>query len=169
MVDCLPQAAINAHVSTPAHDEILDKFRYSIIASQLLTYEAKSLAENEAARSLGDRALQQNHANNSFSIWGAAVSTTIAFLTAWTLHWARVLYLKPATHWLTLCGILALLVVVIVVIYRYARRKSSQTVRRAAVEALSDLIAQSKALDSVGRSAVGLIQEVEIVSRGYEM
>ena len=53
--------------------------------------------------------------------------------------------------------------------YAYARKKTSRRVRQVAMGALSDLMTQSHALDKVVRSAVGLIQEVEIVSRGYEM
>jgi Mysoin-binding motif of peroxisomes len=160
---------MKARVSTPENNRFLDQFRYSIIASQLLTYEAKPTAETEVAHTLGDHAAEFHHATNSFSLQGAAVSATISFLTAWTLNWARALSPESATHWLNLCVTLALLAGMAVVMYAYARRKSVQRVRHAAVEALSDLIMQSHALDSVGRSALGLIQEIEIVSRGYEM
>ena len=153
----------------PENERFLDQFRYSIIASQLLTYEAKPPAETEVADLLRHDEISVRHANNSFSLQGVAVSLSISFLMAWILHWCRASSLAFAIHWLSLCGMMILLVIMAVAIYGYAGRKSSQRARRVAVEALSDLISQSHSLDSVARSALGLIQEVEIVSRGYEM
>jgi Mysoin-binding motif of peroxisomes len=65
--------------------------------------------------------------------------------------------------------ILVLVFVVAIVVCGYAIRKTSQRVRHVAVEALSGLIAQSHTFDTVARSGLNLVQEVEIVSRGYEM
>jgi hypothetical protein len=108
----------------------------------------------------------QYNADNSFSLQGAAATTAISFSAALTLHWARE---QSSIHWLNVCILLALALIVVIGIYGYARRKTSQRTGQAAMGALSDLITQSRAMDSVVRSALGLIQEVEIVSRGYEM
>lgn len=153
----------------PENERFLDQFRYTIIASQLLTYEAKPPAETEVADSLSQDEISVRHAAHPFSLQGAGVALTLSFLTAWILHWCSTLSPGFAIHWLSLCGMMIPLLIMAVVVYGYAGKKSLQRVRRMAVEALSDLISQSQSLDNLARSAVGLIQEVEIVSRGYEM
>jgi Mysoin-binding motif of peroxisomes len=161
-----PQAAISLRVSTTENERFLDQFRYTVIASQLLVHEANTAVEARFSSPLGHTETLHYNADNSFSLQGAAASGAISFFTALTLHWARE---QSSSHWLNVCIFLALALIVVIGIYGYARRKTSQRTRQAAMGALSDLITQSHAMDNVVRSALGLIQEVEIVSRGYEM
>lgn len=167
--DRMSQAAMSVQVSASENDRFLDKFRYSIIASQLLDHEINPSNGTQFSIPLGGKEAAQYHAENSYSLQGVAVTTVIAFFAAWILHGARGSSHQSAIHWLNGGNLLVFLVVVAIVMYGYARRKVSQRVRQVAVSALSDLISQSQALSHVARSAVGLVQEVEIVSRGYEM
>lgn len=109
------------------------------------------------------------HPDNSFSPQGAAVSTMMSFPMAWTLHWARATSPRSSTYSLNACVILVLWALVAIIIYGYGRRKALQRIHHTALGAVNNLITHCHALDKVARSAVGLIQEVEIVSRGYEM
>jgi cytochrome bd-type quinol oxidase subunit 2 len=162
------QAALNVRVSTSENDRFLDHFRYSIITSQLLVPEASAPIGEAHTDQLGHEESLHQHAKNSFSLRGAAVAISLSFFLAWMIHWARSRSYN-LIHWLNVSVFMLLLLILSLGAYAYARRKDSQKVRRMAVSALSDLISQSHALDTVARSAFGLIQEVEIVSRGYEM
>jgi uncharacterized membrane protein len=144
-------------VSTSENGRFLDQFRYSIIASQLLTPEAKPTVQPKSSFLRTQTETNLYDSNTSFSLRGAAATAAISFFTA------------SALHWMNLGIILVLVFVVAIVVCGYAIRKTSQRVRRVAVEALSGLIGQSHTFDTVARSGLNLVQEVEIVSRGYEM
>ena len=53
--------------------------------------------------------------------------------------------------------------------YAFAKRQWLKFLRHQAVEAASALVGNAQALDSVSSASVVLIQEVELVSRGYRL
>ena len=53
--------------------------------------------------------------------------------------------------------------------YSYTWRYRSQQLRRNVIDAVSSLIAEAHTLDGLTTTAVTLIQEIEVVARGYEM
>ena len=160
---------MSVRVSTSKNDLFLDRFRYLVIASQLLVAEAKPPAETKLPNPLGDIVTPEDPAVSPLSMQGAAISVMISFLVAWTLHWAKVQSSGSTHSWLIFCVSFLLLAILAMGIHGYSQKKASQRVRQAAVDALSTLIKFSHAFDKVARSALSLIQEVEIVSRGYEM
>lgn len=162
-------AAISVRVSTSENDLFLDRFRYLIIASQLLVAEAKPSAETYFSDPLGESMTPDHHAGNPIRLQGAAITVIISFSVAWVLHWAKLRSPGPVLSWLNVYVSFLLLALLVIGTHGYAGRKASQRVRQAAVGALSEIITQSHALDKVARSALGLIQEVEIVCRGYEI
>lgn len=59
--------------------------------------------------------------------------------------------------------------VMAVALYAYLRRKMLNDLRVQAVESASALTASAQSLDAAASETVTLIQEVELVSRGYRM
>jgi uncharacterized membrane protein YgdD (TMEM256/DUF423 family) len=107
--------------------------------------------------------------NDPLSLQVAAITLAISFLAAFTLHSAKARVSTSTLNWYNTIIYLVLILSIAIGIHIYARSKTSQRIRHGAVRALSGLITQCNALDQIARLAVGLIQEVEIVSRGYEM
>lgn len=157
---------MSVRVSTSENERFLDQFRYSIIASHLLVQEAKPSSATNLSHQLRDEQTWRHCTNYPFSVHGAAFITTISFLTAWLFHWVTV---RSAILPWNIGIIVGLMVIAAIGIYAYARKKALQRSRQRAVNGLTDLITRSHALDSAARSALNLIQEIEIVSRGYEM
>ena len=91
-----------------------------------------------------------------------------AFTSVWILYWVRG---SEGARWSVGRVTLAfgLLVVTVVLIYAYARRQWLYYLRRQALEAATDFVSKSQAFDAAASAAVTLIQEVELVSRGYRM
>ena len=91
-----------------------------------------------------------------------------AFMLVYILHWAR----GSGTSKFGSSSVLLVLMVfasVGSISYAYIRRQWLQYLRRQAVEAASTFVARSQAFDAAASAAVALIQEVELVSRGYQM
>lgn len=62
-----------------------------------------------------------------------------------------------------------LVAIAIVVLYAYSRRQRLVNLRMQAVEGASSLTSIAQSFDAVASAALTLIQEVELVSRGYRM
>lgn len=97
-----------------------------------------------------------------------AIATGVTALTLiWLVHWARA---SSRTHSVSKARAAVVLVAVVIVslaLYVYARRQLLLFLRHRAVEASTGLVASFQAFDAASSSAIQLIQEVEVVSRGY--
>ena len=87
---------------------------------------------------------------------------------AWSIHWIRRLTRILLTGWvlfaeMNMVGLVAL------TLYAYFRRQSLKYLRRQAVETASSLVSNAQSLDAAYFAAINLVQEVELVSRGYKM
>jgi len=60
-------------------------------------------------------------------------------------------------------------VVLATLLYAYVRRQWLQYLRQQTLVEISNLVAKAQGLDTAISAAVTLIQEVELVSRGYRM
>jgi hypothetical protein len=93
---------------------------------------------------------------------GAALSGATAFLLVWLVHWSGLR-----------TGRLLLVVVVFAAVatavYGYMRRQWLQYLRQEAVDGASALVTNLQAVEASTSSALALIQEVELVSRGYRL
>lgn len=63
----------------------------------------------------------------------------------------------------------AIIAIATVVLYAYARRQRLINLRMQAVEDASSVTSIAQSFDAVASAALTLIQEVELVSRGYRM
>lgn len=162
--------AVNSRLGRADNQRFLEHFRYLIVASQLLGEHTGQGAFRTAAIPHFDPSTQSQspgYKDASTSLTGASLTGAAAFLLVWLLHWSRS---KP-TGFSKGRLFLAFLVfaAVAIICYAYMRRQWLQYLRQQAVEAASVLVANLQSFDTSTSSALALIQEVELVSRGYRL
>ncbi|KAF2400530.1 hypothetical protein EJ06DRAFT_433779 [Trichodelitschia bisporula] len=160
---------VNSRLGRADNSKFLEHFRYIIVASQLLNEQyghgglrASSLPSQLATAQLGEFNVA------STSVRGAIVTAAIAFGIVWLIHWSRGGRLGGFSRG-RLSIIVSVFLVLAVVLYAYARRQWLQYLRKNAVSAASTLVTNLQAFDSSSSAALMLIQEVELVSRGYRI
>ena len=103
--------------------------------------------------------------NASININGVAVTAGVAFFLVLLLNWARGSRLSKSRILLALtCAAIAG-----VLFYTYLRRQWLQYLRHQAVDAASSLTTNARGFDVTTSAALSLIQEVELVSKGYRL
>ena len=144
-----------------AEDRTLERFRYLIVASQLLSDDPKprsNLVEQDEA------------ITSTFTVRGAFVSAFLSFFAAWLASsitrrrrtWSEI-------SWLEFCIYTSLVVGFTTFLAILARRRYIRFVQKACVSALSILVHEAHDVDGTVSSSLRLIQEVEVVARGYNM
>ncbi|KAJ4525099.1 hypothetical protein HRR83_000763 [Exophiala dermatitidis] len=150
-----------ATVTDVANEEFLERFRYIIVASQLLYDDPKPRRQSQDERTIELQPL---------SIRGAAITAGISFTIACVLHLLRRRYKTSQplrwsgilTYTLLLLGGCALLIY-------FLRRQYLDFVRRSAGSTLGKAVKDWHNFDATATEALRFVQEVEIVSRGYEI
>lgn len=99
---------------------------------------------------------------------GAIVTAFCAFALAWLIHWTRGGKSSNSGKGRFVVFI-AVLVVLAVVLYAYMRRQWLQYLRQQSLSEISDFVAHAQQFDGAAAGALSLVQEVELVSRGYRM
>lgn len=169
---CPSQRALNSRLGRPDNTHFLEQFRYTIVASQLLSDHAHPSSYKPSIEPcLADLdANDQSGETESVALSWQGVSSTgaLAFVLVWSLHWAR-----GAAN--ALSGTLRITLVVFVfaialaLSYAFVRRQWLHYLRHQAVDGASQFVSTAQAYDGAATAAVTLIQEVELVSRGYRM
>ncbi|KIX05096.1 uncharacterized protein Z518_05968 [Rhinocladiella mackenziei CBS 650.93] len=150
-----------ASVTDVANEQFLERFRYVIVASQLLSDDPKP------RRHLQD---EQTFDPNTFSVKGAAITAGISFLIAWFLHLLRRRYETPQSLRLSeICTSIVLLIGGCVLLVHFARRQYLDFVRHSAGSTLGKVVSNSHNFDRIAAEGLRFVQEVEIVSRGYDL
>ncbi|KIW25356.1 uncharacterized protein PV07_08541 [Cladophialophora immunda] len=153
-----------ASVTDVANEQFLERFRYVIVASQLLADEPKprrQLLQND-----------QPFAPHTLSVRGACITAGISFSVAWSLHLFQRGYRSSRSHystWSEICIYSLLFLGVCLVLCYFARRQYLEFVRQSAGSTLGNVVTNSHNYDSIAAEALRFVQEVEIVSRGYEI
>lgn len=166
------QRVLNSGLGWAENNRFLEQFRYTIIASQLLNdvpsstvYKRQTPAQGSDARLLSVNADEQMVA---FSWSGTALTVLAAFAFAWSVHWTRNYAQSTTQRWpLLLIPIIA--VITCLVLYVYFRRQWLHWLRTQAVESASTLVVGAQNLDAAVSASVNMIQEVELICRGYRM
>ena len=163
--------AVNSRLGRADNARFLEHFRYVIVASQLLNeYLDQGSLPPPSTSNLG---LDGSHDEESFSnisanLYGAAATAAVAFALVYLIHWAR-----GSRSGLVSRGrvtlVLAVLAVATLVGYAYIRRQWLKSLRRQAVADATNLTANWQAFEISASSALSLIQEVELVSKGYRL
>jgi hypothetical protein len=159
------QKAVNARLGRKDNERFLEHFRYLIVASQLL-------GEQSSIRTT----TFPNHANGAgpgpefkvvtISPTGAVLTAATAFTLVWLIHWSR---RRSGFNKARFVVVFVVFAVVATASYAYMRRQWLQTLRQQAVENASALVTNLQAFEASTSSALALIQEVELVSRGYRL
>ena len=99
---------------------------------------------------------------------GASATACFAFASVWLINWTR----GDGKH----AGgkgrkvvFLAVVLAFAIVAYAYIRRQWLQYLRQQSLMEISELVSIAQNLDTAATGALTLIQEVELVSRGYRM
>lgn len=148
------------------NERFLEQFGYIIVASQLLSEQTPSTYNSATAYQTSDKIIHALAATGQSNIGlrGVFLTAAASFVVAWLLRWARNGLSRRGT-----C--LAVLLVAFIVVSGYiaARRQWLRYVRSQSIQYSGFLINNARVFDSAASAAVSLIQEVELVSRGYRM
>lgn len=157
---------LDSGLSRADNARFLERFRYLIVASQLLNLQSyPSHTGNFRSTDLQTGDTLQTL---SFTVTGVGTTALFAFLLAWSIHWVR----SGANSIIGLGRIVILLTVIGaagVVFFAYLQRRRLQRIRHDTLVELSELIFAAYNIDNAAASAISLIQEVELVSRGYQI
>lgn len=106
--------------------------------------------------------------NSPFSITGALATGFGAFAIVWMLYWARG---GRQPHLRTSRLLLTIIFVIVgfLIFYSFVRRQWLQFLRQQAVDTAAQLVAQAQEFDAVASVALSIVQDVELVSRGYRL
>ncbi|KAH4350255.1 hypothetical protein HBH98_046800 [Parastagonospora nodorum] len=158
--------AVNSRLGRADNERFLEHFRYLVVASQLLGgQEGLRTATIPSFASPGGPGPQEFKVA-TISPTGAALTGTTAFSLVWLVHWLR---RQPEISKGKWSLVFLLLVSVATAVYGYTRRQWLQYLRQEAVEGASAVVTNLQAFEASTSSALALIQEVELVSRGYRL
>lgn len=155
--------AVNSRLGRADNERFLEHFRYLIVASQLLGEQG---GLRPAAIPIDGQAGLQEFKVATISPTGATLTAGTAFILVWMVHWSR-----RSSGFSTgrLVLVLVVFAAVATTVYGYMRRQWLQYLRREAVDGASALATNLQAFEASTSSALALIQEVELVSRGYRL
>ncbi|KAI9877897.1 MAG: hypothetical protein M1830_001810 [Pleopsidium flavum] len=161
--------AVNSRLGRAENERFLEQFRYIVVASQLLSDHANPTYYNP-----GDRqgsSLSGSSAGSQkllVSLSGTLITAASAFAFVWILHWARG---GKNAQWSQ--GRISIVVILFfattTTVYAYVRRQWLQYLRHQAVESATLLVSSAQEFDASASATITLVQEVELVSRGYRI
>lgn len=147
------------NIQPVSSEQILEQFRYIIVASNLLSDETPAQPVGDATRERDQSLLH-----------GAVASALLSFVTAWTLHWVRS---RKSTFrsltWYELGAYCFAAFCVGVALLLFSRRQCSKYIQKRAAACLTRLVNDSHTFDSTASKTLRFIQEVELVARGYDL
>ncbi len=147
--------------------KFLEQFRYIIVASQLLSEHVYPIQGGQLEVGKERTSRVAPHLDG-FTLSGAAITASVAFGIVWTIHWVRRAGSRSSASGRTAIVII-IFVSLITLVYAYVRRQWLQYLRQQTLVETRNLVAKAGGLDTAISAAVTLIQEVELVSRGYRM
>ncbi|KFY84316.1 hypothetical protein V498_07845 [Pseudogymnoascus sp. VKM F-4517 (FW-2822)] len=160
--------ALNSRLGKADNTKFQERFRYIIVASQLLNdrqYHGQAYGSKSPPRSSQDAPIASL---KTFSPQGAVVTASVAFGVTWMIRWG-----SAGRDWISItlrCIIIAAMLVAAAIIGQaYLRRKWLHYLREQNITEATRLVGQTQDLDSAVAAALSLIQEVELVSRGYRL
>lgn len=147
--------------------KFLEQFRYTIATSQLLSGHTTLGQQHLLNRQSEASPAVQRDVNGTTST-GLMITTAVALLVAWAMNWVHsggYSHLTKKRVLLTL-GSLA----VVAIFFRaYVRQQWLRHLCEQALTEATIFVSRSQDFDSASGAAAALIQEVELVSRGYRL
>jgi hypothetical protein len=161
------QKAVNSRLGRADNQRFLEHFRYLVVASQLLGEQGRLRAAPIPNFTSDAGAPPPAFKVATISLTGAGLTAATAFILAWLIHWSRSQHNGFSKGRFVV--VIVVFVAVATICYTYIRRQWLQYLRQQAVEGVSALITNLQAFETSTSSALALIQEVELVSRGYRL
>ncbi|KAL9070607.1 MAG: hypothetical protein Q9161_004778 [Pseudevernia consocians] len=172
-------ARIHNTCSTAVHSRLgwtenalfLEQFRYIIVASQLLNEHSnpKAYRRRTFPAPTGDASPQWRKDRNFVpSRKGLSLTGATAFALAWSVRWLQSRAIGPydPSH---ICLFASAAFAITLTLYYYLRRQWLHYLRIQAIESASSLTTNAQDFDAAASAGITLIQEVELVSRGYNI
>ncbi|KAI9679903.1 MAG: hypothetical protein M1817_004918 [Caeruleum heppii] len=162
--------AVNSRLGRADNARFLEQFRYIIVASQLLSGESNTAHYNPIEDAHELAAVARPSSATTFgpiNLTGVIATAGGAFGLVWVIHWAVGRQQLPSRGRVLLA--LLPLVLLATILYTYVRRRWLHYLRQQAVASTSDFLSNSRGFDATTLAAITLIQEVELVSRGYRI
>ncbi|KAF4309914.1 Proliferating cell nuclear antigen PCNA [Botryosphaeria dothidea] len=160
--------ALNSRLGRADNTRFLEHFRFTIISSQLLSEHSGQTAFKVPSGPADGSTQAVEYKGGSINVSGAAATGVGAFVVVSLLHWARESKQGGFNKGRLFVVVMAT-AVGLTVAYAHAKRQWLQNLRHRAVAAASALVSNLQAFDTSTSSALMLIQEVELVSRGYRL
>ncbi len=165
------QTALHSRLGWTENAFFLEQFRYVIVASQLLNEHSNpnSYKRQKFPPPSRDRpSLWETDQGFVPSPYGLLFTGVAAFALALSIRW---LHKRAATGFFRTGSLVTPLVVIValVIFYYCFRRQWLHYLRSQAVENASTLTTNAQEFDAAAFAGITLIQEVELVSRGYNM
>lgn len=162
------QAVVAASIDRADNAKFLEKFRYTIVASQLLSGHS-ILGPHHPPPGSGEASSDSEGGNGpTYSAEGILASVVGALALAVILSWI----LGNAPTYVTrkrLVFLLVLMAAAVVLGQVYMRRQWLRYRREQSLSEVAAFVSVSHEFDSASGAALALIQEVELVARGYRM
>lgn len=157
--------AVAASIDRADNAKFLEKFRYTIISSQLLSGESVAARRQNGPGAMGppgDDSASQSLLSTEGIFASVLAALVIAIVLSWILEQSSVTGKR-------LVLLVALLVASIVVGQVYMRRQLLKYRRQQSLREMTSFVATSFDFDSATEATLALVQEVELVSRGYRI
>ena len=164
-------SALHSRLGWTGNTNFLEQFRYTIVASQLLNEHSnsKSYKRQSFPPPIRDGSSQWDKEQSFVPSWqGLSLTLATAFALAWSIRW---FHNRGFARYSTTTVVLFVVVcsVILTILYYYFRRQWLHYLRVRAVETASVLITSAQDFDAAVSAGITLIQEVELVSRGYNL
>lgn len=162
------QRAVNSTLGRAENDSFLERFRYILIASHLLSSHSY-LGQGSQGQSRDSSLLASTTPQlGTSTLVGTGLTGCFAYALVWIINWTRGSgTVLPGRARMVI--FLGALVVMLTVAYAYVRRQWLQYLRQQTLAEATDFVLKSHEFDAAVASALTLVQEVELVSRGYRM
>lgn len=161
-------------IHTPAStSSFLEQFRYILVASQLLSDHSNRSSQRFGPLPLPRSQEDQSSTNSSNVILtasppGLLITVTIAFLFVTFIKWVLDGLTSPLTK-STLAVRAMASTLLVAITYYHCIRGRMQYLRLEVIEAASTMVSTLQDFEDVLASNTNLIQEVELLSRGYNL
>lgn len=160
------QKAVASRIDHAGNLKFIEQFRYTIVASQLLNGHSIAGQQNYQSRPKSAPETPQDELVPTST--GLLATAAAALVVAWVVRWV---YTGGYAH-LTKKRVAfsaAMLVAVASVSHIYIRQQWLRYLKKQALAEVNTFVSKSHDFDSASSATLSLIQEVELVSRGYRM
>ncbi|MCJ1438778.1 hypothetical protein MMC27_008168 [Xylographa pallens] len=159
-------SALNSRLGRTENAQFLEQFRYTIIASQLFSDHPKTTLYN--SYNTGPEVLVGQDYEVNFTWEGIYLTAGAAFAFVLAIHWARSVIRTYSSGWRLLL-VTAIFALAAIALYTFYRSQYLLYVRNQAISSATSLVENAHGLDATTSAAITLVQEVELVSRGYRI